>query len=234
MVESTAIAEVKCPTYTLNNGTKIPAVGLGTFLHAECKEHVKNAILKYGYRHIDTAMIYGNEEDIGEALAEVMAAGIKREDLYITTKLWHTDKNDIEGAIKTSLKKLKLDYVDLYLVHWMRPHIDWDSDDWKILSPPTHVVWAGMEALVEKGLTKSIGVSNCTMPVMFDILAGCKIKPVINQVECHPYLQQTRMKEFHEKYGVLIEDYAAIGSGHFTMREDKHKDVSVLEDAVIK
>ena len=149
---------------------------------------MKNAILKYGYRHIDTATLYGNEDDIGEALQECMAAGVKREDLFITTKLWHTDKNDIEGALKTSLAKLKLDYVDLYLVHWMRPLIDFDGGEWKIISPPNHVVWTGMEALVEKGLTKSIGVSNCTIPLLYDILAGCKIKPVVNQIECHPYL----------------------------------------------
>ena len=71
----------------------------------------------------------------------------------------------------------------------MRPQIDWESEDWKILSPPTHVIWAGMESLVGKGLTKGIGVSNCTMPLLYDILAGCTIKPVINQIECHPYLQ---------------------------------------------
>lgn len=179
-------------------------------------------------------MIYGNEEQIGEALKECMAAGVKREELFITTKLWHTDKNDIEGAIKTSLKKLQLDYVDMYLVHWMRADVDWESEDWKILSPPHHVVWAGMEALVEKGLTKGIGVSNCTIPTLFDILAGCKIRPALNQIECHPYLQQTRVKEFHTKYGIYLECYASVGSGHFNLREDRHKDVSVLDDKVVK
>merc|ERR1712222_229301 len=103
-------------------------------------------------------MIYENEAQIGEALQECFAAGIKREDLFITTKLWHTDKNDIEGAMKRSLEKLKLDYVDLYLVHWMRAWVDWDSPERTIKSPPNHIVWSGMEALVDKGLTKSIGV----------------------------------------------------------------------------
>ena len=84
-----------------------------------------------------------------------MAAGVKREDLFITTKLWHTDKNNIEGAIQTSLKKFKLDYVDLYLVHWMRPLIDFDSAEWKITSPPNHVIWAGMEALMRKALQRA-------------------------------------------------------------------------------
>ena len=89
-------------------------------------------------------MKYGNEAAIGEALEECWAAGVKREDLFITTKLWHTDKNDVEAGIRQSLEKLKLDYVDLYLIHWMRPAIDWDNGE-KILTPPNHVVWAGME-----------------------------------------------------------------------------------------
>ena len=178
-------------------------------------------------------MKYDNEAAVGEAIQECIAAGVKREDLFITTKLWHTDKNDVEAGIKTSLAKLKLDYVDLYLIHWMRPQIDWDNGE-KILTPPNHIVWAGMESLVEKGLTKSIGVSNCTIPLLYDILAGCKIKPVINQVECHPYFQQTRVNEFHQKYGIFLESYASVGSGHFTRRKEEYKDVSVLDDAVIK
>ena len=189
MVEAAAIGEVKCPVVKLNSGHNIPVIGYGTFLSPDCKELVKNAILLHGYRHIDTAMLYENEEAIGEALQECFAAGIKREDLFITTKLWHTDKNDIEGAMKRSLAKLKLDYVDLYLIHWMRAWVDWESEDWTIKSPPNHVVWAGMEDLVAKGLTKSIGVSNCTMPVLFDLLSCCKIRPAVNQIECHPYLQ---------------------------------------------
>ena len=194
---ATKIAKVRCPTFKLNNGRKIPVLGYGTFLHPDCKELVKNAILKYGYRHIDTATLYGNEDLIGEALQECMAAGVKREELFITTKLWHDDKNNVEGALRTSLKKLKLSYVDLYLVHWMRPLIDFKSKQWKITSPPNHVIWSQMEGLVKKGLTKSIGVSNCTIPVLFDILGSCKIKPVVNQVECHPYLQQKAVNDFH-------------------------------------
>jgi 2,5-diketo-D-gluconate reductase A len=113
------------------------------------KDLLVKAILEHGYRHIDTAMIYKNEEIVGEAIQEVMAKGIKREELYITTKLWHTDKNDVEAALKTSLQKLKLDYVDLYLVHWMRMDIDFESENWEIKSPPLHVVWANMEKMVD-------------------------------------------------------------------------------------
>ena len=105
-------------------------------------------------------------------------AGVKRKDVFITTKLDQDEKNDVEAACRASLKRLQLDYVDLYLVHWMKPAIDWKT--WKILSPPNHVVWKQMEALVKKGLVKSIGVSNCTFPVLCDILADCKIRPAVN------------------------------------------------------
>ena len=165
MVDASIIKPEACPRFTLNDGTNIPVIGLGTFLMRENpKEMVKKAILEYGYRHIDTAMIYGNESEIGEALTECMEAGVPRSELYIVTKLWHTDYHNVEAACRESLRKLKLDYVDLYLVHWVRPVIDWNDPNWKITSPPHHVIWSRMEALVDAGLTKSIGLSNCVMP----------------------------------------------------------------------
>lgn len=101
--------------------------------------------------------------------------------MFITTKLWHdADKSNVEEALRTQLKALQLDYVDLYLVHWMIPELKWDGDDVTIVSIPNHKVWEQLERCVELGLTKSIGVSNCTIPMLFDILSYAKIKPVVN------------------------------------------------------
>ena len=127
----------------LNNGTSIPVIGLGTFKSRDdiVKNTVKSSVLEHGYRHIDTAKVYENEEMVGEALQECMAAGVKRKDLYVTSKLWKSDYNDIEGACRTSLRKLKLDYLDLYLVHWMLLPIDHEKKEWKVTSPPFHVIW---------------------------------------------------------------------------------------------
>lgn len=128
-------------------------------------EVVKAAILDHGYRHIDTAKVYENEDKIGEALQECFKAGIKREELFITTKLWHTTggKAEVEVQLREQLQKLQLDYVDLYLIHWMVPQIDWTAAS-PILPQPLHKVWEQMETMVDLGLTKSIGVSNCQLP----------------------------------------------------------------------
>lgn len=233
MVDGQVKAEA-CPRVTLNSGHSIPVLGLGTFLLTENpKEIVKKAVLEHGYRHIDTAKFYGNEQAVGEAVAECIAAGVPRSELFITTKLWHDDYNDVEGALRESLRKLGLDYVDLYLVHWMRPVIDWTTDDYKIVSPPHHVIWKSMEACQKAGLTKSIGVSNATMVQMADLLAGCEIRPALNQIEVHPYLQQTAVKRFHQKWGVYVECYAAAGANHWPLRPPQHADVNVLADPVL-
>lgn len=139
----------------------------------------------------------------------------------------------MEAACRESLRKLKLEYLDLYLVHWVRPVIDWNTPDWEIKGPPQHVIWSKMEALVDAGLTKSIGVSNCVMPMMAEMLAGCRIKPVVNQVEVHPYFQQERVNVFHQKWGVYLQAYASIGSGHWQNRAAEFMELNPLSDPVI-
>jgi len=209
-------------------------VSLGTFKIAEnCQEQVKAAILQYGYRHIDCAKVYENEEAVGLALEESIAAGVPREELFVTSKLWHTDKGDVEAACRESLRKLKLEYLDLYLIHWMTPGLNMDGEEWTTTGPPQYLVWKAMEDLVKKGLVKSIGVSNATAPILMDIIAGAEIKPAVNQIEIHPYLTQPQLLMMHEKFNIKVECYASIGAGTFQGKGDEFKDIMVIKDPKI-
>lgn len=165
-------------TYKLNDGTEIPSVGLGSASH-RIKDSMVQAIMEAGYKHIDTASCYTNEDTVGEALTECLSKGKSRSDIYVTTKLWHTDYKDPEAALRKSLKLLNLEYVDLYLIHWPMGYY---AEPRK----PLHVLWAELEELVAKGLTKSIGLSNFNTQLIWDLLSYCKIKPVANQIELNP------------------------------------------------
>ena len=212
----------------LNNGVKMPLMGYGTFLCEEGQDlhdNIVYAVVECGYRHIDTATLYDNEKVIGDALKTCFEKGIKREDLFIVTKLWRDTMDKVEESIKTSLEKLQLDYVDLYLVHWTCTDVDWDKAEVK--GPPLYEVWKDMEALVEKGLTKSIGISNCNAMTFINILAGAKIKPVTNQIENNPYLAQTKLVDFTKKFGCTTTAYAPIGASGFTGND-------LLEDETVK
>ena len=228
------IKEEACPRIELNSGHSIPQVSLGTFKISEnCTETVKQAVLTYGYRHLDCAKVYENEEEVGQAIEECIEAGVPREDLFVTSKLWHTDKGDVEAACRESLRKLKLEYLDLYLIHWMTPGLDTEGEQWKTTGPPQYLVWKAMEDLVAKGLVKSIGVSNATAPILIDIIAGAEIVPAVNQIEVHPYNAQPGIKNLHDKFGIKIECYSSIGAGAFQGKQDKIKDVMVIKDPVI-
>ncbi len=227
------------PTITLNNGTQIPQIGFGTFNADEgdnIVEVVKSAILDHGYRHIDTAKIYGNEAKIGEALQECFKAGIKREELYITTKLWHSngEKADVEATLREQLKNLQLEYVDLYLIHWMVPQIDWAAEN-PILPQPLHKVWAQLEAVVDLGLTKSIGVSNCQFPQLIDILAFARIKPVMNQIEVHPYFTQQYFVDFiRDKFNVQVTAYSPLGASGWSLKNEDYKNLNLFNEPILK
>jgi len=185
------------PTFELNNGQKIPTLGLGTYPVKDAE--VFERAITLGYRHIDTAWFYQNETFVGEAIKNCIAKGIvKREELFITTKLWFTRFNEVDEAIADSLQRLGLDYVDLYLIHW--PHNYHPDDPSK--SCPMHVLYPRLEALVEKGQIKAIGLSNFNVQFMQDILTYAKVKPVCNQVQLFPYCAQPELVGFMQKYGI--------------------------------
>ena len=156
-------------------------IGLGTFLSKDPKELediVIAAIMEKGYRHFDCAWVYQNEEVVGRALKHCFDKGIKRGDLFITTKNFSAQNHRVEESLKESLAKLQLDYVDLFLIHSCCPNIDFKNNE--ISGPPLHEVWAEFERLQKEGLTKSIGVSNCTVAVYLNLLASAKVRPAVN------------------------------------------------------
>lgn len=197
--------------YQLNDGNKIPAIGLGTYKVTDADEaraSVKTA-LQNGYRHIDTASRYKNEEQVGEGIRE---SGVPREEVFVTTKLWNADHHDPEGALNESLKKLGLDYVDLYLIHYP---VNLEE---KILAQPHHYdfieTYKNMQKLVHNGKAKSIGVSNFTKERVEQLLADeeVTIKPVVNQIEAHPLLTQPDLKEYLDLENILVEAFSPLGS----------------------
>ncbi|XP_035735028.1 aldo-keto reductase family 1 member B1-like [Vespa mandarinia] len=214
------------PTLTLNNGNKIPVLGLGTWQGGDDPSIVAQAIkdaVDAGYRHFDCAYIYGNEREIGNALKEKIAEGVvKREDLYITTKLWNTahKKEKVIPMCKESLKNFGFDYIDLYLIHWPVAYTDDAKGLWPVDEKGNPLygyedyidTWKGMEECVKLGLTKSIGLSNFNSVQIDRILSIATIKPVMNQVECHINLNQKKLREFCAKRNIAITAYSPLGS----------------------
>lgn len=184
----------------LNNDLNIPAIGFGTWRSTE--EDGYNSVrhaLKAGYTHIDTAEIYANEYEVGRALSD---SGVNRKEVFVTTKLWnsHSTREEAEQALVESLEKLGTDYVDLYLIHW----------------PGTYErirdVWTAMEAGVDAGKVRAIGVSNFNAHHINMLLESARIKPVINQVECHVHLQNVFLQKFCAQKGIVLQAYAPLNS----------------------
>ncbi|MGD6843619.1 aldo/keto reductase [Bacillus infantis] len=195
----------------LNNGVEMPWMGLGVFKVEEGPELV-NAIksaIKLGYRSIDTAAIYGNEEGVGQGIREGIAeAGISREDLFITSKVWNSDlgfESTIE-AYKTSLQKLGLEYLDLYLIHWP---VEGKYKD----------AWRALETLYKEKKVRAIGVSNFQVHHLKDLLKDAEVKPVINQVEYHPRLTQQEVKAFCRENGIQLEAWSPLMQGQLLDNE---------------
>lgn len=215
---------MKTPTITLNSGFKMPLLGLGTWESpkGEVGAAVKYALLEAGYDHVDAAAIYENEQEVGAALTEVWAAGRKREDVFITSKLWNTHHHpdNVEAACRQTLADLQLEYLDLYLVHWALafplehfPNSRTGKDGVVIREAiPLQDTWRAMEALVDKGLVRSIGVANYTTTLISDLLAYARIKPAMNQVELHPYLAQSELVRFCQAQGMAVTAYSPLGT----------------------
>lgn len=219
-------------TRKLNNDQIIPSIGLGTAYMNNVAEVVYQSV-KIGVRLIDSAAKYGNEKEIGEAISRAIKENIvKREELFIITKLDCFDRNDPEKAIKQSLEKLQLDYVDLYFDHW--PLTLHTSNDSVIQKNPTHIVWGKMEELVRKGYTKSIGVSNYNSQSILDLLSYCEIKPVALEVEFHPYLYQKGLLELCNRQNILLIAYNSFVRGPYIEKFHSHMKVNLFEEDVIK
>ncbi|KAJ9492314.1 hypothetical protein VN97_g931 [Penicillium thymicola] len=208
----------------LNTGAEIPALGLGTWQSkpGEVERAVFHAI-KVGYRHIDAALCYGNENEVGQGIKQAIDAGIvKREDLFVTTKLWCSYHARVEEGLQQSLTDLGLDYVDLYLMHWplamnhkgnhnIFPKLADGSRD--IVHSHSHVTtWKSMEKLVGTGKVKAIGVSNYSLQFLEELMPQATIVPAANQIENHPLLPQQEIVDFCNKAGIHITAYSPLGS----------------------
>jgi len=190
---------------TLSNGVKMPMLGYGVYqvTKEECERCVLDA-LKAGYRSIDTAQSYFNEEEVGSAVGK---SGIPRNEIFLTTKVWveHYGYEECKKSVESSLKKLRTDYIDLMLLH--QPFADY------------YGAWRALEELYEEGKLRAIGISNFYPDRMVDIASFARIRPMVNQVEVHPHNQQTGAKEWNEKYGLQLEAWAPFGEGRGGMFE---------------
>ncbi|XP_014499003.1 NAD(P)H-dependent 6'-deoxychalcone synthase-like [Vigna radiata var. radiata] len=208
-----------------SNHHKMPVIGFGTASTSspiDTKEAILEAI-KLGYRHFDTASIYGSEKSLGEAIAEALQLGLiaSRDQLFITSKLWCTDNfpNLVLPAIHKTLQCLKLEYLDLYLIHWpisVNPGtFDFPFPEEALASFDLKGVWQAMEECQKQGLTKFIGVSNFNCHKLENLLSFATIPPSVNQVELNPTWQQKKLREFCQKKNIIVTAHSPLGSGNF-------------------
>lgn len=198
-------------TYTLSNGVKIPVIGFGTWQAPDgdvAYQSVRSA-LDNGYRHIDTAAIYGNEVSVGRAIAD---SGIARHELFITTKLWNDahDYDSARQAFQTSLDRLGLDYVDLYLIHWPNPKHLRQNNQWEIGNAEA---WRAMEDIYQAGKARAIGVSNFQISDLKSLEKHQSIAPMVNQNFLNPSDQQSELVQYNQQHNILNEAYSPLGTG---------------------
>lgn len=243
-----AVDPAAVPVRTTVRGDRIPAIGLGTFGsdHAsagEVAEAVREAIA-LGYRHIDCARVYGNEAEIGEVLAEVIESGlVQREELWITTKLWndmHGD-GDVLLSLAQSLRDLRLEYFDLFLVHWPFPNhhdpgVGADArhpDSRPYVHDEYMRVWRQLERVADAGLARHIGTSNMTVAKLEFLMRDCRIKPAFNEMELHPHFQQPELFDYCTTMGIVPIGYSPLGSPNRPPRDTTPEDTVDLDDPVL-
>lgn len=226
----------------LNTGARVPMIGLGTWNAAPDKagEAIEDAVSRCGYRHIDCAAVYHNEKEVGQGIGNILARGdIKREELFITSKLWNTDhaRDHVAAACKKTLHDLGLEHLDLYLMHFgiaiaHGVHDEPLDEQGYVITAgiPIRETWEAMEDLVRAGLVKAIGVANFTAPMLLDLLSYAKIAPAMNQIELHPYLQQESLVQFCKYKDIAVTAYSPLG----TPGALKSEDPVLLKDEVIQ
>ncbi|KAL0913408.1 hypothetical protein M5K25_016869 [Dendrobium thyrsiflorum] len=230
---------------TLSSGYQMPVIGLGVWrMEGQSIRNLLFSAIKIGYRHFDCAADYKNESEVGHALAEAFQTGlVKREELFITTKLWNSDHGHVLEACKDSLKKLQLEYLDLYLVHFpvATRHTGVGTTDSALAedgvldidtSISLETTWHGMEDLVSKGLVRSIGISNYDIFLTRDCLAYSKINPAVNQIETHPYFQRDSLVKFCQKHGICVTAHTPLGGA--AANTEWFGSPSCLDDPIIQ
>ena len=246
-IAADGVDPARVPYQTLYTGARIPAVGIGTFGSDRFSgDEVAAAVLgaiSVGYRHIDCAAVYGNEHLIGGSLKKAIAGGIKREELFVTSKVWnnmHGD-GDVLLSVAKTLRDLRLDYLDMFLVHWPFPNhhahgVSVDSRDPNAV-PYIHEnymkTWRQMERLVDMGLVKAIGTSNVSIAKLKLILRDARIKPAVNEMELHPHFQQPELFKFCVDHHIVPIGFSPIGSPNRPDRDKTDTDTVDVEDPVV-
>lgn len=244
---------LRAATLTLSDGGQFPAVGVGLWKmpKPQAPAMVKEAI-RVGYRHFDCAADYGNEAEVGTGLAAAFSEGLcRREDVWVTSKLWNTyhEPKHVRAACERSLRDLKLDYLDLYLIHFpialayvpfdVRYPPEWFYDPkaekpaMKPINVPYAQTWAAMEELQRAGLVKRIGVSNLNISMLRDLLAQCSIRPVVHQMEMHPYLAQPRQLRFCQQEKIAVTAFSPLGAPSYVPLGMAKAEENVLTDPVV-
>ncbi|XP_057771125.1 non-functional NADPH-dependent codeinone reductase 2-like [Salvia miltiorrhiza] len=203
----------------LNNGITIPLLGMGTYSfenHSKSTEHAVQLALKTGYRHFDTARIYGSEAALGNALSDAISTGVvQREDVFVTSKLWGSHHHDPVSALQKTLTIMGMEYIDMYLVHWPVRLKSWvcdpipKEDEFEQLC--LDVTWAGMEKCLDMGLCRGIGVSNFSSKKLQNLLDFASVPPAVNQVEMHPMWRQNKLRDFCSDHNIHVSAYSPLG-----------------------